>query len=436
MNQPTLPLWTAAPGDILLLSGKSKNRPLNLGYQSIARVGQALYTHVALVISPYRVMHAVPGEGVEIRAWREIRETYDLGKSSVARLRELDEDLRVKLLARANYYFGLRYSVLALAEKPETFSHQESIVCSQFVARVLHDVGVKCTSGRVRKCLPADIHNHTAGSLNWLRHGLVDYMFDPAIAVDSDVSSVYAELNFELDGYCAKALKTSFMVSRARYAMETAMASMIEFVEGGLITVEDLPASLGLTNHVISPDDWEAAWTQEFAVPHLPAVFLHESGPQRDQARLRFIRSCEKLGEIAQAAFDQIALIGEFLEDWATLQARGISQNSPVDAHHYLVEPNARLLEMISMMDRVLGWQENSEEDFSMDLRGRLATGIFTCEEDISLASQCLLKISDFARAKSSWNRLRPAVHAQTEQVSSILAEDVEGRIPFDLIRG
>ena len=86
------------------------------------------YTHVALVISPYRVIHAVPNEGVEIRAWREIRETYDLERSSVARLRELNEDLRAKLLAQANYYFGLRYSVLALGEKQKRFSHQKGMV--------------------------------------------------------------------------------------------------------------------------------------------------------------------------------------------------------------------------------------------------------------------------------------------------------------------
>jgi hypothetical protein len=48
----------AAPGDILLLCGKSKSRSLNLGYQTLARDSRALYTHVALVISPFRVIHA------------------------------------------------------------------------------------------------------------------------------------------------------------------------------------------------------------------------------------------------------------------------------------------------------------------------------------------------------------------------------------------
>lgn len=427
MNQPTPQPWTAAPGDILLLSGKSKTRPFNLGYQSIARVRRALYTHVALVISPYHVIHAVPSEGVEIRAWREIRETYDLERSSVARLRELDEDLRAKLLAQANYYFGLRYSVLALSEKPETFSHQKGIVCSQFVARVLHDVGLTCTSGRVRKCLPADIHKHTEGSSEWLRSGLGDYLFDPAVAADPDISSVYADLNFELDGYSAETLKTSFFMSRARHVMEAAMESMIASVESGLLTVEDLPSSLGVTNYVISPDDWAAAWTQHFAVPQHPPAFLHESKSQEAQARHRFIRSCENLGEIAQAAFDQIALMRRFLEDWITLLAQGIAENTPVEAHHYLVAPNIKLLEMISMMDRITGWRDNSYEDSPMDLSGRLASGIFTCEEEISIASQCLLKISDFATAKSIWNQMRVAMHAQTEQVASVL-ENTPGK--------
>lgn len=428
MNQPTPQPWTAAPGDILLLSGKSKTRPFNLGYQSIAQVSPALYTHVALVISPYRVIHAVPTEGVEIRAWREIRETYDLERSSVARLQELDEDLRAKLLVQANYYFGLRYSVLALGEKPETFSHQKGIVCSQFVARVLHDVGVTCTSGRVRKCLPADIHKHTEGSSEWLRSGFGGYLFDPAVAADPDIPGVYADLHFELDGYSAKTLKTSFLVSRARHVMEAAMESMIASVESGLLTVEDLPTSLGFTNYVISPNDWAAAWTQHFAVLQQPAAFLHESGPQAAQARHRFICSCENLGEIAQAAFDQMALMRRFLEDWITLLAQGIAENTPVEAHHYLAAPNARLLEMISMMDRVMGWRENSDKDTTMDLHGRLASGIFTCEEEISIASQCLLKISDFATAKSTWNQMRLAVHAQTEQVTSVLENTLTGK--------
>jgi hypothetical protein len=91
MSREVFQSWEAKPGDILLLSGESKGRRCNLGYQSIVRLKRARYTHVALVLSPYRIIHATFGKGVEIRAWSEIRHQYDPQASSVARLESIED---------------------------------------------------------------------------------------------------------------------------------------------------------------------------------------------------------------------------------------------------------------------------------------------------------------------------------------------------------
>ena len=410
-NKATL-TWAATPGDILLLSGKSKGRPFNLGYQSLARGTHALYTHVALVISPFRVIHAIPGEGVEIRAWREIRDHYNIRESSVARPQYLDEAHCDKLLLQANYYFGQRYSLLALRKPSDTLKDQQGIVCSQFVAQVFHDVGIVCASDGARKCLPSDIHTHTQESPDWLRIPFCDYLFDSPRELDNNFPCETRDTLFELDGYAAKMVKENFSTSQAIVAMETALQSMVMAVETGQLTAADFLANHDFAAEALSPKHWATEWVRHFATPKSLAAFRHEDGEQDDRMGRLFIGACDAIGNTAHKAFNHMEEMAHLFDGWLATSIDGTVETQPNELYRQLLALHDNMRSRIANLDRILGWRENLSGDFTLDLPAILASGIYECEEDISTAGRCLVNIADFARAMSSWGSMRSAVLA------------------------
>lgn len=406
----------AAPGDILLLCGKSKSRPLNLGYQSLVRNSRALYTHVALVISPFRVIHATPGKGVEIRAWREIRDQYSIRESSVARLQYLDDDHRDKLMLRAHYYFGQRYSLLALRNPPETFNDQEGIVCSQLVAQVFRDVGMTCASNGARRCLPLDIHIHTQESPDWLRIPFCDYQFDSPREQGYDLLHKSRDIVFELDGYAASLVKDNFSTSQAIVALERALQSMVMAVETGQLKAADLLAHLDFAADALSPRHWVAEWKRHFATPQSPAAFMHEDGNSRDRMKRLFMGACDAIGNTAHKAFDHMEEMAHLFDGWLAVSSDATVDIQPNELYRQLLALHENMRARVDNLDHLLDWTQNLSDDFTLDFPAILASGIYESEEEITSASRCLLNIADFANAISSWDAMRTAVLATFEE--------------------
>lgn len=423
-NNATLS-WTATPGDILLLSGKSKGRPFNLGYQSIVRGTHARYTHVALVISPFRVIHAIPGEGVEIRAWREIRDHYNIRESSVARFQYLDEARLDKLRLKANYYFGQRYSLLALSKSSETFNNQKGIVCSQFVAQVFHDVGIMCASDGARKCLPADIHTHTQDSPDWLRIPLCEYLFDFPQKPDYDFLGKSRDISFELDGYAAKMVKENYSTSQAIVAMETTLQSMVMAVDSGQLTAMKFIATYDYSSDALSPRHWIAEWKRHFATPKSPAAFMHEDEEPNDRMRRLFIEDCDIIGKIAQKLFDYIDEIAHWFDGWIAASRVETVNIQPNELYRQLLVLQDKMQSKVDNLDRILGWKENLSTDFTLDLAAIRASGIYECEEDMSAADQCLVNIANFANALNGWDIMRTVLLANFTEILIVESSQV-----------
>lgn len=182
------------PGDVLLLKSPGL---LALG----SRIGQralrpqrllrtAKFTHVALVISQTHIADAMPKEGVRIRSWRSAAENYDLDKCVVARhptLLSLAHD-PARLLARVQYYYAQRYTLMSLSRRK--VKHNRGVVCSQFVALVLHDLGLPHLMTTAMQALPSDIDCSTRGKKDWRQFSFSEYGWHP-FATTPPVGDMY-----------------------------------------------------------------------------------------------------------------------------------------------------------------------------------------------------------------------------------------------------
>lgn len=425
MDQNAPSSWTATPGDILLLSGQSKTRPFNLAYQGVMRKARADYTHVALVISPFRVIHAVPDKGVEIVAWRDIRADYDIQASSVARLTSMDDTLRERLTAQAYYYFGQRYSLAALRKPSPTFSDQQGIVCSQFVAQVFHDIGVQSGANGNRDCLPADIHTHTEKSPDWARLPLCDYLFDRPPTHAYDILGDTLDVLFELDGLTAKGIKDTYWMSRAGQSLETALQSIVLAVKAGHFSAEDLQLHQD-PSVALSTKNWESVWIKYFATPHSDPSFLHEAGKQAGPLRLEFIEACDLLGKTAETAHEHMDAMKLLLDQRLAQLTQDIASVQPDDFFREFTEVDSALLNGVAALDRSIGWDEHASHDNALDVRQLLESGIFTCEEDVTEATRCLSSISIFANARNRWSATRAVMLAYSANMASLIEQHAQ----------
>jgi len=159
------------PGDVLLLRSTGLRALANRAGQHAMRLFQspnkAEFTHVALVVSPSDIADATPGAGVRIRSWRECATTYDLDYCKVARhpdLLNLAHD-PARLFARVQFYYAQPYLLTSLTNR--TVRDGKGIVCSQFVALVLHDLGLPALVPTAMFALPSDIDHCTRDKDSW-----------------------------------------------------------------------------------------------------------------------------------------------------------------------------------------------------------------------------------------------------------------------------
>jgi len=159
------------PGDVLLLRGAGwtalANRTGQRAMRALRPLQTARYTHVALVVSATHLADAMPGAGVRIRSWREAAGSYQLTACRLARhpgLAGLADDPQ-PLLDRVQYYYAQRYWLTALARRHA--QHGAGIVCSQFVALVLQDLGLRPLVSTPMRALPSDIDHGTRGRHGW-----------------------------------------------------------------------------------------------------------------------------------------------------------------------------------------------------------------------------------------------------------------------------
>ncbi|WP_131326254.1 hypothetical protein [Comamonas thiooxydans] len=177
------------PGDVLLLRSLGFKAHVNRGGQRALRpLNEAKFTHVAIVIDPGKIAEAMPGDGVRLREWKksEGSSTYDLNSCVVARhpdLVYLATD-PAPLLDRVQFYYSQKYKLTSLSSK--VVHDQAGIVCSQFVALVLQDLGLPALVSNPMRALPSDIDRSTQEKGGWRQFPFSDYGLHPNVSSPPD----------------------------------------------------------------------------------------------------------------------------------------------------------------------------------------------------------------------------------------------------------
>lgn len=167
------------PGDVLLLRSKGLLAVLNRFAQRALRPARPLhlarFTHVALVISRTHIADAIPNKGVRMRRWIDAADAYDQDRCVVVRHPALasDPEKQQALLARVQYYYNQRYKLSSLATRK--VKHNRGLVCSQFVALVLDDLGLPPVVRAAMQGLPSDIDRNTRGRNGWRQFPFREY---------------------------------------------------------------------------------------------------------------------------------------------------------------------------------------------------------------------------------------------------------------------
>jgi hypothetical protein len=174
------------PGDVLLLQSSGAkawgNRAGQRAMRPLSPVRTARFTHVALVISATHIADAIPGEGVRIRKWEDAAGHYDLSKCVVARHPMLSPTAYdpAALLARVQFYYAQRYTLTSLARW--RLRHDKGIVCSQFVALILRDLGLPTLLRNPMSALPSDIDHRTRAKDGWRQFPFSTYGWHPGVS--------------------------------------------------------------------------------------------------------------------------------------------------------------------------------------------------------------------------------------------------------------
>lgn len=159
------------PGDVLLLRSRGwialGNRSVQRALGSMRPLQTARYTHVALVISPTHIVDAMPDQGVTIRSWKDAAERYHLRTCMVARHPAMSAGphSRQALFERVRFYYRQPYNLTSLMTRK--VKHDRGLVCSQFVALVLEDLGFPPVVRSAMQGLPSDIDHNTRNKNGW-----------------------------------------------------------------------------------------------------------------------------------------------------------------------------------------------------------------------------------------------------------------------------
>lgn len=308
------------PGDILLLRGKSLFTKPNMVAQSITRLQKSSYSHVAIVTGQNMIMDATPGNGITLRQWDEVSDSYDVANSLLVRHRTADPLATQALVRRAHYYYGQKYKLIALIGNEPTFTDNKGIVCSQFVAQVYQDCNLRCSEKPCRKTLPTDIHTFVTSNPQWLQRPLSEVEIGLSHYTD-EISHSLAYSTHQLDNHVAASIKQAFDFSRIFHKLTAQIADLtdtVSFTDGGLI-----PVTLRMTMSTktdISIEHLSASWRQYFLEPKAEAMFLHEDGPAAEKQVTVFIKTCEIVKEhtnAADEASNQLQLLMSTFEEFA-----------------------------------------------------------------------------------------------------------------------
>lgn len=334
------------PGDILLLQGRSKTSLINRGTQAVLRWGSARFTHVAVVLGNGLVADAMPDQGVTIRRWHDMEAGYDIAACRVARNAALanDQQAAARVLERITYYIHQPYYLTALVKR--RVRDESGLVCSQFAAAVLKDVGFAPSQQHITVTLPLDIDRFTRRAPGWRQFPLVESTlysgyrpaqdnadaialppldsaqqtradrlladWDKAVdekgfsaAIDAfiaELDTVLARstaLQDEFHDHLIQSIDTQYKASRLLKALDEASLNLLQLEEGDLdpASCKTLADEAGLEPWIDGAtllDAWLAAFPDS---PPCQALFLHDEDQteRRTQRRAGFARTVEGL---------------------------------------------------------------------------------------------------------------------------------------------
>ncbi|TDK55439.1 hypothetical protein [Pseudomonas moraviensis] len=307
-------------GDILLLRGKSLFTKPNMTIQSITRLQRSSYSHVAVVTGQNMIMDANPRIGITLRQWDDVRHTYDVANSLLVRNRTLDQVAINSLIQRAKYYYGQKYKLTALIGNESTFSDNEGMVCSQFIAQIYLDCNLQCSEKLSRKTLPIDIHTFTRSNPDWIRRPLREVKIGTTHYSDETAYPMILAAH-KIDNYVAATTKQAFDFSKQFHKLIDQLEGMTNFIDaakGDLIPITLRMADSPKTD--ISIEHISASWRHYFLEPRAKSTFLHEDGPAADKQVKLFVKTCEIVkhhNNAADKASNQLLFLMKKIEELA-----------------------------------------------------------------------------------------------------------------------
>lgn len=157
--------------------------------QSLFRQARARHSHVAVALSSYSFMDAMPESGVQVRPLGSyLNENRNF---QVYRSKQLLVESKLDLVRDSlQYYSQQRYSLRGLV-----FQSWRHSFCSELAAKAYSDSGVQLT---IKEChprhvLPVDIYSHVSVDPNWIEvtQEYRDAYFDsPHLALLDDASRI------------------------------------------------------------------------------------------------------------------------------------------------------------------------------------------------------------------------------------------------------
>jgi|GEM_PF-7104124 len=143
-------------GDIILVNGTGFRKTASKAGQLALRLKLPKFSHAALLLGSGRIIHATGTGGVSSEFikdfldeckdnWKVLRHPYVSGIVS---------DNFQEIYKRANYQYGKKYSLESLFDESKL---NETVVCSNLIARFLSDIGILDESS-VCNFLPEDLN--------------------------------------------------------------------------------------------------------------------------------------------------------------------------------------------------------------------------------------------------------------------------------------
>jgi hypothetical protein len=425
------------PGDVLLLRSKGKMAYLNRLSQRTLRLTRPLrrakFTHVALVMNSTHIADAMPGQGVRIRSWQDAAASYEFEHCVAARHPAMwsEPGKHELLLARVQFYYSQPYKLWSLAtRKPR---HDKGLVCSQFVALVLNDLGLPPVVGSAMQGLPSDIDHNTRGKNGWVQFPLPRNGLAPGFsgAIGQVMSASMAQLELvsrlsaELDRVVLKQIE---WLDRMRDEDR-----LRELVLSGQASGEAAPAPSftgGITAAELL-DEWRALYVDR--EPAVARVLADEDAPQR-LARFQAIfgKNIRQMSDVVQLAIVQAR----------DLDALGMRLKERVEQRDLLaLDHIPQLHEAGAALLRSMEWltAEPDLSDEAIEARfaryGEVAKALPAVREKLGVQSEAqasdqLMALMELERACFEWANTRRIAARWTDTFACLLALPAEGGKP------